>query len=49
MQKLSLDDNDLGNQIKIILTDLSTYITSQDRKKLSDFWLTLKPEHINFI
>jgi hypothetical protein len=50
MQKLSLDDKKLEDRImKHFLYDLSIFITSQDRKKLPDFWLTLKPDHINFI
>ncbi len=50
MQKLSLDDKNLEDQInKTTLTDLSTYITSEDRKYLPQYWLKLKPKHIDFI
>ena len=49
MQKLSSDDKNLEDQIKKILTDLSTYITSEDRKYLPQYWLKLKPKHIDFI
>jgi hypothetical protein len=50
MQKLSLDDKKLEDRImKHFLYDLSIFITSQDRKKLPNFWLTLKPELIKFI